>query len=90
MLLLATWLRRGASSFFVCLPWLLLLLFFVDALLKTSSQEEHAKPSAELFELCFVSASQAQCLRIGDRAQLDKFSTRLGVLLLAALKMRKK
>ena len=48
MLVLSTWLQRGASSFLVCLPWLLLLLVFVAALMKTSSQEEHTRLNAKI------------------------------------------
>ena len=77
MLVLATWLQQSASSFLVCLSWLLLLLFFVAALLKTSSHEKHARLNAKLFELCSASASQAKCLRSGGRASSNNFALSL-------------
>ena len=52
--------------------------------LKASGQEQRAKPSAELFGFSSVSASQAQCLRSGDRANLKELCSVLGALLQAA------
>ena len=48
--------------------------------LKTSSQEEHARLSTILFELCSASASQALCLRGRGRAKLKEFCTQRGTI----------
>ena len=52
--------------------------------LKTSSQEEHARLSTKLFELCSASASQALCLRGKGRANLTELCTQPGLLFLTA------
>ena len=52
--------------------------------LKTSSQEEHARLSTKLFELCSASASQALCLRGRGRAKLTELCTQPGLLFLIA------
>ena len=52
--------------------------------LKTSSQEEHARLSTKLFELCSASASQALCLRGKGRANLTELCTQPGLLFLIA------
>ena len=52
--------------------------------LKTSSQEEHARLSTKLFELCSASASQALCLRGRGKAKLKELCTQPGLLFLIA------
>ena len=52
--------------------------------LKTSSQEEQARLSTKLFDLCSAPASQALCLRGRGRAKLKKLCIESGVLLVAA------
>ena len=66
------------------LLWLVRLLFSVAALLKTCNQEEQARLSTKLCELCSASTSQAKCLRGRGRAKLKELCTEPGMLFLAA------